>query len=393
MLKRGLALCAGLISLSVAGESLAQSVTTTIHHQYRSVRAMGMGDAQVASTRDYTAIFYNPAALARRTDGQLNLSMSYAATPGASSFYNEYSDIESSGLSDSDKNTRYLEMIERHYGDVYSLRLSPMEGYYVRPNWGIAFIPLDVTVETAMHRQLGPVINATAYADTTVAFGYGDDFKGFEYGQLSWGATAKFVNRGFFSKSMAAIDMVQKSDLIEEKDLLEGYTFDVDLGLLWTPNTPKTGFMSFLSYMQPTFGLVVRNAAEMGFGQSLKLLNKEELEGEPEKLHRVIDVGSNWEFPSAWIFGGRFAVDVRDMNHPDFTFKKGLHMGAEFDWTVSSWWKGNYRVGMSQGFWTAGVSACLGIFNLDIASYANDVGTQNISIESRVYEARLNLEF
>lgn len=373
--------------------AIAQT-STTIHHHYQAPRALGMGDAFVAVADDYSGLFYNPAGLARRDRGQVNLSMSYGATPGALDFYNGYKDIgDNSSLSETDKQQKYLELIERHYGDVYSFRTSPLEGFWVRPNWGMAFIPLDLSVELAMHKSVGPSINATVYADTTLAYGYGNNIYSIP-GQFSWGITGKFVNRGYMNKRVTALDLAGGQELISKNDLAEGYTIDADLGVLWTPEIHGDGFFSSaLRMARPTFGAVVRNIAETGFGSNLKLLNKEPGENVPEKMYRVFDLGSRWEYPQAWIFGGRGVLDIRDIGHPDFNWRKGLHLGLEFDWTVTSWWKGHYRVGLNQGFWTAGLSAELGIFNLDLVSYANDVGTRNTPIESRVYATRLNLDF
>ena len=381
-----------IATLAWSLESKAQT-STTIHHHYQAPRALGMGDAFVAVANDYSALFYNPAGLARRDDGQVNLSMSYAGTPGVMDFYNDYSDIESSPMNDTDKQTAYLELIQRHYGDVYGMRVSPLEGFWVRPNWGVAFIPIDFSTELAMHQQVGPMINATVYADTTLAFGYGDDLHGVvDHGRLSWGVTGKFVNRGYFSKPISATELANSSEIVSRNDLLEGYTVDADVGVLWTPELPDSGFWSLLRLARPTFGAVARNIGELGFAQSFKLVNDKQ-NGTPEKLYRVFDIGSRWEYPSFWIFSGRGVMDIRDIGHPDFNYRKGLHLGFEFDWTVASWWRGHYRVGLSQSYWTAGVSAELGIFNLDVVSYANDVGTRNTPIESRVYAARLNLDF
>lgn len=394
--RRGLFL--SLVTLALSSQSLAQGISTTIHHQYQSPRAMGMGDAFVAVANDYSAIFYNPAGLARREDGQINLSMSYAATPGAKDFYDEYKVIEdNAALSETAKQTQYLELIQRHYGDVYSVRLSPLEAAWVRPNWGVALIPLDVSVEMAMHQQVGPTLNATVFADTTLGLSYADDLKGFSHGRFSWGITGKFVNRGYFSKPISATDLAASDEIVRKEDLLEGYTIDADIGVLWTPELPDEGIWSLLRLARPTFGAVVRNVVETGFGQSMKLVNKEKTSTDrPEKLYRVYDLGSRWEYPSAWIFGGRGVLDVRDLGHPDFNWRKGIHAGFEFDWTVATWWKGHYRFGLNGAdfrMWTAGLSAELGIFNLDLVTYANDVGTRNTPIESRVYATRLNLDF
>lgn len=384
---------AGLMTLLSGPMAYSESVSTTIHHQYQAPRALGMGDAFVAVANDYSSIFYNPAGLARREDGQINLSLSVGATSGAKTFYDEYQEIEKSTQTEIQKQTAYLNLIQKHYGDVYSLRLAPTDAVWVRPKWGVALIPMDLSVEMAMHQGVGPVINTTVYADTTLGLAYGDDLHWFDYGRFSWGLTGKFVNRGFFSKRISAIDLAQSTEIVKKEELLEGYTVDADLGFLWTPELPDSGLWSALKLARPTFGAVVRNVAETGFNSSLKLVNKTEQTDKPEKLYRVFDIGSRWEYPSMWIFGGRGVLDVRDLGHPDFSWRKGVHVGFEFDWTVTSWWKGQYRVGLNQGFWTAGLSAELGIFNIDLVSYADDVGTKNTPVESRVYATRLNLDF
>lgn len=395
MTKRGTLLLSSLCAFFVSNSTFAaESISTTIHHLYQAPRALGMGDAFVAVANDYTALFYNPAGLARRDDGQINLSLSLAGTPGAKDFYDEYKAIEEdSTKTDNQKNIAYAQLIQSHYGDVYSMRLTPMEAEWVRPKWGVAFVPADVSVEIAMHQVIGPSLATTVYADSTLALGYGDDLHAFNYGRFSWGITGKFVNRGFFSQYINSTKLATSSEIVRREDLSEGYTIDADLGMLWTPEIPGDGFWSWMQYVRPTFGAVVRNVAETGFGQSLKLVNKENVNGAPEKLYRVVDIGSRWEYPSLWIFGGRGVLDIRDLGHPDFNWKKGTHLGFEFDWSVYSWWKGQYRVGLSQGFWTAGLSAELGIFNLDLVSYADDVGTKNTPVESRVYATRLNLDF
>lgn len=398
MFKRGLFVFSGLLIGSLSDNTTwadtSSSVSTTIHHLYQSQRALGMGDAFTAVADDYSAIFYNPAGLARREDGQVNLSINLGATSGLKSFYDDFKTISDASSSDTQKQIDYFNLIQKHYGDVYSLRLAPLEGIWVRPKWGIALIPADVSVELALHRQVGPAINTTVYGDTTLALSYADDVHWFDYGRMSLGVTGKFVNRAFFSKAVSATELVANNQIVKREDMLEGYTVDADLGMLWTPEIPGEGFLSLMKLARPTFGLVVHNIAETGFGQSLKMINKDVTQnGTPEKLYRVFDVGSKWEYPAAWIFGGRGVLDVRDIGHPNWSWHKGLHAGLEFDWTVSSWWKGHYRGGFSQGYWTAGLSAEFGFFNLDVVSYADDVGTSTTPIESRVYATKLSMDF
>jgi len=250
---------------------------------------------------------------------------------------------------------------------------------------------MDLTLEYQVHNQAAPALNVRAYADTTLAYGYGNDIHGLLPGRLSWGATAKFINRGYANKQVNALDFVADSKSFKKEDLRDGYTVDFDLGVLYTPVVATEGIMSVFQLAKPTLGAVVRNVADYGFKQSFKIFNKTQVDP-PEKLNRVLDLGAKFEYPSFWIFSGRGELDVRDIAHPNFTWRRALHAGLEFDWTVSSWWKGNYRVGVNQGYFTAGVSALLFIFNLDVVTFAEDVGTYNSPKENRIYMAKFNLD-
>jgi hypothetical protein len=247
-------------------------------------------------------------------------------------------------------------------------------------------------MDLSVHSSVGPAVQTTVYADSTLAFGYGDRVKGFEYGRLSWGVTGKAIHRGFFSRNVNFVELATDPNLVSDEDLSAGFGLDADLGLLWTPQIPEEGLLSLLQYTKPTFGLVLRNALETDFSMKSSLFGQESVQ-RPEKMHRVLDLGTRWEYPSFWIFGGRGVLDIRDINHPNFNMRKGLHLGFEFDWSMYSWWKGQYRIGLNQGFWTAGLSAMFSIFNLDLVSYANDIGSFSKPKESRVWMLRASLNF
>ena len=383
-----------LFALLAGASAWAQEsgVSNTIHHQYESPRALGMGDAFIAVANDYNALFYNPAGLARREDGELNLFLDLAASASFLTAQKDFQDAAATTGTDTQKLTAAVAAIEKYYGKTFSLRTSPINGVLVRPGWGVGFIPADLSLELTMHQNVGPAINLSVYLDSTLAIGYGSDFRGMSAGRMSWGVTGKLVNRGYFSKTVTALELATNPNLVSAQDLREGYTIDGDVGFLYTPHLPSDGIFSVLRLARPTFGAVVRNVGETGFKNSFKLINKLQTDA-PEKLYRVLDIGTKWEYPSAWIFGGRGVLDIRDINHPYWNWHKGTHLGFEFDWAVSSWWKGNYRVGLSQGYLTAGVSALFTIFNLDLVTFSEDVGTFSQSVENRMYMARLNLNF
>jgi len=368
----------------------ADSVSYSIRRPYISPRAMGMGDAFVAVANDYNALFYNPAGLAFREDGEMNFSIDLAASSAFSSFVKDISTASSTQGTDAQKQIAMANAIMAQYGKTFSTRITPAAGIWVRPGWGVGIIPADISIELQPNNPL--IINTTAYVDTTVAVGYAETVKSIENAKVSWGVTGKFINRGFYSKAISGFELIADSNFLKSSDLKEGYFADADLGMLYQPHIPDEGLLSVLRLARPTFGLVVRNLVGGEALGTFKLYNKTDT-SKPIKNYRVIDVGSRWEYPSAWLFGGRGVLDIKDIMHPSFSLKRGLHLGFEFDWTVASWWKGQYRVGYSQGYLSAGLSALFSVFNLDLVTYGEEVGTLNTASENRVYMLKANVNF
>lgn len=376
----------GLSDVTLAG---ADGVNYSIHHQYIAPRALGMGNAFVAVANDYNSIMYNPAGLARLEFGEVNLGLDGGFASSFTNFANDLTKAQNKSGTESDKQQAVLDVIEKVYGKTFGVR-GGLSGLWARPNWGLAVIPVDMTTEMVPHQQVGPSINTTFYLDSTIAYAYAKDVYWFPHSRTSVGVTAKFVNRAHVSKAINFMEIAVDPNLVKQDDLREGYTLDADIGMLYTPELPSEGFLSWFKMARPTFGAVLRNSLETGFGQSLKLINPESL-SRPEKMYRVLDVGSKWEYPSVWIFKGRGVLDIRDIGHPSFNTRKGLHLGLEFDWRMASWWRGNYRIGLNQGYLTAGLSALFSYFNLDFVSYGEDVGTYSKPQENRIFMIKLNV--
>lgn len=386
-----------LMSGIIFGAGLAHAgydgVSYKIHQQYLGTRAMGMGNAFVAVANDYTALYYNPAGLAFREDGELNLSFGVGATTAFQSFGQDISNAANTSGTETDKQNAIFSAIQKQYGKSFGGRLVAPNGAWVGQGWGIGFIPADVSVELTPNQPVS--VNATVYMDTTFSFAWADTVKDIETAKVAWGITGKFVNRGNFSKAIDAIELAADSNFVQTSDLKEGYFLDADVGILYKPHiADDDSLFSYLRLARPTFGAVVRNIIDAEAMGSLKLLNKEATAAnKPEKLTRVIDIGSRWEYPSVWIFGGRGTLDIKNILHPAFNLRKGLHLGFEFDWSMFSWWKGSYRLGLNQGYFTAGLSALFTWFNLDLVTYGEDVGTYSTPKENRVFAAQFNMNF
>lgn len=349
-----------------------------------------MGGAKIAVTDDYSTVLVNPAALAFMETSHTNLSMEgQLSGQQMLNFVNDINRAASATLTPSNRYDGVYSVLQNNYGKQYSFRAGLFEGVTSWPGWGFAFIPADFTTDLKVHNQVTPALSMRTYLDTTLAFGIGRKFKHIDIpGKMSWGLTGKVVHRGYLNRMVQTIDLMRESELFQTSDLRSGYTIDADWGLIYAPIVPTEGLFSAFRLARPTFGIVVRNLAELGFGASLV-----KREGEaPEKLYRTFDFGMKFEFPSLMIFASRLAIDITDVGHPNFTLRKGSHVGFEFDWRVTSWWKGQYRIGLNQGYLSMGVSALLGAFRLDLASYSEDIGFYSTPVENRLIFIKMNID-
>ncbi len=140
-----------------------------------------------------------------------------------------------------------------------------------------------------------------------------------------------------------------------------------------------------------TFAFVIRNVVGGEFTK-MKLVNKNATEA-PTEMHRVIDLGSQYEFARIGGLTLRSMLDFKNMLHPEISLEKSTHVGFEFDYSPSTWFKTQFRAGLNQTYYTGGVTLLLGVLNIEAATYGEEVGTKENRMENRVYAAKLGMNF
>lgn len=371
-----------ILLITISSTGFAQAPDYTIHQEYTSTRALGMGNAFIAVADDHSSLFYNPATLALREDSQFRAFL----RAGVSEDYPKFASDLDSADGDTAATT---EVIKKYYGKHLYSRVPTLGGVWVRPRWGIGFVPADLSMDLAMNNLLGPSVGVNAYLDTTLAYGYGKFLNWNKLKkQVAVGGTVKAIHRIYYSDVVNAGTLANGDDLFDLKKSAEGLTMDLDIGVLYVPDIKSTWIRKF---MKPSFAFVIRNALDYGFPVQFGVVNEDDPQ-EPDKLQRRFDIGAKFDLYKLWVFDPKFAIDIKDMGHDNWTFKKGLHAGAELYWKMARWWKGHWAVGMNQGYWTAGFGARLGIFQLDLASWGEEVGTQDKNLESRRYIAEISID-
>jgi hypothetical protein len=358
-----------------------------IHQHYVSPRALGMGNAFVGLADDYSALFYNPAGLARLEEAEINAGIGGMVDSKLMKLKNDIDTASKSTGSGNDIQPM-VDLLKANVGNVYGARVT-LNGIWARPKWAFAIIPADLSMDMAIHQVGGYSLDLIVHQDTTMAYGRGWDVKWFAQDRLSMGVTGKAIYRAYVNKTLIAADIVNDPSFLRFQDAKEGFTFDIDYGVLYTP---KISSDSWWRWTRPSFGATLRNVADYGFVSNFHLYDKNTQDG-PAKLGRRLDLGSVWELPDWWVFKTRLLADLRDIGHENFTFQKGSHLGMEFNWRMYSMWRGGWRVGLNQGYFSAGFTGQLGPFMLDLATYAEELGPSDAPKSSRRYVAKASLDF
>ncbi len=140
-----------------------------------------------------------------------------------------------------------------------------------------------------------------------------------------------------------------------------------------------------------TLGLTVHNVMAGGFSLS-KQVNKNATQA-PDKLERTIDIGSQYRLYDGEDLKIRAMLDIHNILHPNVSTTKAVHIGTEFDYSPSSWFKTQFRAGLNQMYFTAGATFLFGVFNFDLVTYGEEVGTEDNKIQNRVTAAKIGFNF
>jgi len=332
---------------------------------YSGVRQMGMGGAVIATVNDETALLSNPAALGKLRDtfvtifdpeveGNLNVERTLGVN-----FY-KASDPQF-----------VLDSIERDPDDRVHLKTQVFPSI-IFPNFGIGLHGNYV-----MDAKLDSVNSKYEYNyrnDWSAVAGL--NFRLFS-GRLKIGANAKYTNRGEVKRT----DLDPAATDLSLKDLIsEGVGISSDVGMIFTMPT----------VWLPALAVVWRDAGDTKYNVQQGMFNS--TTEFPDSVKNSLDVGlavfpihSN-NFRSSW------TVELRDVLTEDAEAEpvmRRIHTGFELNYADALFFRG----GMNQRYWTAGFEIAMFNYQLQAATYGEDVGTADLPEEDRRYVLKFSYRF
>ncbi|MGE0527380.1 MAG: hypothetical protein AB7P49_09985 [Bdellovibrionales bacterium] len=350
-----LALLIAMLWAGAVPQAGAQTEISTINS---TVRALGMGDAYTALSDDDSALFYNPAGLARVSG--LNFKI-FSLRAGANEL-DTYNKIRDLNTDDSDE---FSEAIEDLYGEhVWSG--AGASSAFTAPMIGIAvYDHIDALIR--IDNPVYPEIYTSVINDYGYELGFGAPIGPFVHA----GFNLKYIKRmgarvPWGASTIADLD----PDVIYSNVTGWGKGYGVDTGVNLILPAP---------FFTATLSTVWKNLGGMKF-------RSDDPGADIPTEDNDITLGAALLFYTP-IVSVAPAVDFRLINRPDIQLTRKINFGVEIGLPLL-----DLRAGFREGYYTAGAGVNLGLFRVDAATYGVELGDYPGQIEDRRYALEFTME-
>lgn len=341
---------------------------------YKDPRAMGMGGAYVAVGGTSSAVFYNPAGLAKinkESGWEVNLlKITAGAGNNSIDFINDTLDalnaedgdyITPSDGDDGDDQLYALnKVIKQYQGENLHFTFNNYSS--ISKRWKkLAFtigLFSGVNSNTVTHQGFGLEGIIEKHLDMLVGpvVGFSYDFTKYN---LSIGLSAKYMYRKLIDHYFTTRELVENEDNLDNYILNEvakdGTAFGADIGVIY--NTDK------IHWLPISIGASLLNIGDMDFGEAGKI---------PMTLNLGIALK-----PKIPIFDWTFAIDYVDVTNnyeEDDNKLKRLRAGVEVVFFDKWWGAAKIRGGVYQSYFTAGAELRLFLLTAMFTTYEEEVG-------------------
>lgn len=331
---------------------------------YNGVRQLGMGGAVVAVVNDETALLSNPAALGKLRDSYITI-----ADPEGEAGH-ETERVVGLKFTDALDPQKALALLNGSRGNRLHLK-GQLFPSLIFPNFGIGLHGKYITD--------GEVDKAgTAYEyhylnDWSVVTGF--NFRFFN-GIMKLGTNFRFTNRSEIHRT----DLDPAATNLNFKNLVsEGIGIGSDTGLI----------LSAPVLYLPTLALVWRDVGNTSYSYQKGFLHNTTTR--PNSVENTLDVGVSISPIHGKGTRSTWTVEVRDVLTDDKNedIMRRLHGGFEFNFSDAFFVRG----GANQKYWTAGLELAVDNYQLQAASYGEEIGTKDDPKEDRRYVLKFSLRF
>lgn len=331
---------------------------------YTGVRQLGMGGAYTAVVNDETAILTNPAGLGKVRD--------YTFTIIDPEIHGSFENTKVAKLDNFTKVFSVqglLDALNQSKGTHWHAKVQVFPSFIVS-NFGIglhAKYSYDAEVS-----EDGTIYRLDYVNDYAAALAYNFRFFG---GILKLGVAGRLVNRVEVHEDLDATATSLELDTIAR----EGMGFGSDIGVILTAPV----------VLLPSISAVVRDVGGTSYTLSDGLFHSTEFR--PERTSQRIDAGVAIFPILANHVRATLTAEVHDVTtlSEEENKMKRFHAGGELN--VADFFF--LRAGANQGYWTAGIELASESFQLQAASYGEELGVGANKKEDRRWVGKFTLRF
>ncbi len=352
-----------LVLLVVTVFSVETAFSAEYYGFHRGTRPLGMGGAFTAIADDFNAVYFNPAGLAGMRGFTFGiLDPMVAVSENALDLYDDFSDVNSDDVA------QVADMMRKYTGENNHLKAAGDLHFGFKIATGGVMISAigQSAFNIRVRNPVNPEAHITSMADYGGLVGLGVNIpgiKGLKAGISIKALTRQSLNTIYTATVIAADDI---EDMIED-DIEEGSGASADIGVIYTFNLLKLTDISI--------GIAGLNVPEMDFGDAMEA-----------KTQFNAGVAFQQKLMGCTLTEAIDIYDVSDNVGDDDSDEKKIHMGVELKlpFIVSA------RVGLNQGYYTAGATLNFKFFKIDAATYGEEIGLIAGQKEDRRYSAQIS---
>ncbi len=329
---------------------------------FNNIRKMGMGNAGVASVRDESALYLNPAGL--NNVESYHLKFPRIRVEVSTDFVDNYSTFDDLKDENEDQYSALQELVPFKGG--INVQVNPVLSY-VQKDFGLGAFGGIETI-TQIVNKVNPTMKMQGNTDAALAAGISHKTAIMSH-PVTIGISGKYIRRdviyddltgrdGLIMESAELIEAINDETLQDRIGQTYGVTgFGIDLGIL----TPFDFFGQ-----SGTFGMAIRNIAGTLNG------NKDVgTESQSTSIELPVSTILGVAMTPDWPYVGQFELAADYHLYPSTSFFTGLYMGVEkkFFGNLLS-----LRTGLSQGYPVFGAGLDLMVFHLNYAYFSKELG-------------------
>jgi hypothetical protein len=342
----------GLIFLSCLSVT-AHAVVKSTDPVYRDVRWLARGNTGIALVDDESSLFYNPAGLGFQRGFKLSILNGNGGT--GQDLYSSASDV--SGLGSSSKTLSQQAAPFLGSNLAFSAGTFP---HVVVPYFGFGF--WSQTDGTFMYQNpVSPELRVRSKMDYGILAGGAIKL----HPKISFGVSIRYQKRRYIAQRFTGGSILTTSVADLAKIPKFGEAWAVNTGLQARESLGKFGFASL--------GVAIEDLGDTKFRGT----NSSKL---PPSQAASVNAGGSLGFSSE-ILDLALLSDFRQITTPDVHITKKIFLGAEVSFLAT-----DVRVGLYQGYWTAGLGfRFVPLFDLNLTTFGEELGYVAGQRENRVY--------